>query len=53
MDPDAIVVDLEEPPQKILDWARENIGENPETKCQLICELRDLIYGKDFFLFVL
>lgn len=39
-------LDFGEPPDELLEYARKNIGENPETRCQVISEFRDLIYGK-------
>lgn len=41
-------LDLGEPPQHVLDWAKENIRENPETRDQVIEEFRDMIFGKSF-----
>ncbi|KAH0813344.1 hypothetical protein GEV33_009447 [Tenebrio molitor] len=38
------VLELEEPSQELLDWAKDNIGENSDTKSQMISELRDMIY---------
>lgn len=43
-------LDLGEPPQELLDWARKNLNEDPETRCQVLQELRDIIYGKVFSL---
>lgn len=39
-------LDLGEPSQELLDWAKENINEDPDTKCQVIDELKELIYCK-------
>ncbi|KAK9878603.1 hypothetical protein WA026_022864, partial [Henosepilachna vigintioctopunctata] len=39
-------LDLGEPPQHILNWARENIKENPETRDQVISEFRDIIFER-------
>lgn len=41
-------VDLEmgEPPPELQDYARQHIGEDPNTKLQAIYELREMIYGK-------
>jgi hypothetical protein len=39
-------LDCGEPPQELLEWAKENLGEDPETKCQIISDFRDMIYGK-------
>lgn len=40
-------IDLSEPePQSaVLKWAERNIGENPNTKLELIEEFRDMIFG--------
>lgn len=39
-------IDLEEPTSEdVIKWAKEHIGENPDTKCQFLANLRDLIYG--------
>lgn len=40
-------IDLSEPEphSKMLKWAERNIGENPNTKLELIEELRDMIFG--------
>lgn len=39
-------LDLSEPTEEILLWAKNNINENPDTKYQKLEELRDLIFGK-------
>ncbi|KAF2879460.1 hypothetical protein ILUMI_26707 [Ignelater luminosus] len=39
-------LDLGEPPQEILDYAKKELGEDPETRCQVLEEFRDLIYEK-------
>lgn len=39
-------LDLEEPPQELVDWAKEHLNEDPATRCQVLQELRDMIYGK-------
>ncbi|CAG9864382.1 unnamed protein product [Phyllotreta striolata] len=39
-------LDLEEPPQEVLDWAREHLDENPETRDQVLQDFRDLIYER-------
>lgn len=41
-------LDLGEPPQELADWAKEHLDEDPETRCQVLQELRDMIYGKYF-----
>lgn len=38
-------LDLGEPPQELLEWAKENLNEDPETRCQVLEEFRDMIYG--------
>lgn len=38
-------LDLGEPSQELLNWAKENINEDPETRCQKIQDLRDMIFG--------
>lgn len=37
----------EEPSDELLEWARNHINEDPDSKDQLISELRDMIYGKN------
>ncbi|KAJ8911532.1 hypothetical protein NQ315_005902 [Exocentrus adspersus] len=37
-------LDLGEPPQELIEWARENINEDPETRCQKLEEFRDMIF---------
>lgn len=39
-------LDLGEPPQELVHWAKEHLNEDPETRCQVLQELRDMIYGK-------
>lgn len=39
-------LDLGEPPEELLEWAKENLNEDAETRCQVLQELRDMIYGK-------
>ncbi|KAG5864719.1 hypothetical protein JTB14_034852 [Gonioctena quinquepunctata] len=39
-------LDLGEPPQHLLEWAKENIKEDPETRCQVLQEFRDMIFEK-------
>lgn len=36
----------EEPSDELLEWARKHINEDPDSKDQLISELRDMIYGE-------
>lgn len=40
------VLDLSEPSDELLEWAKENINEDPDTKDLLISELKDMIYEK-------
>ncbi|KAJ0182045.1 hypothetical protein K1T71_002767 [Dendrolimus kikuchii] len=35
-----------EPPPEILEYARQHCGEDPNTRLQAICELRELIYER-------
>ncbi|RZC38379.1 CRAL TRIO domain containing protein [Asbolus verrucosus] len=39
-------LDLGEPSQELLDWAKENIREDPNTKCQLLSDFKDMIYSR-------
>ncbi|RZC32645.1 alpha-tocopherol transfer protein-like [Asbolus verrucosus] len=39
-------LDLGEPPQELLEWAKENLNENPDTRYQVISDLRDMIYAR-------
>ncbi|KAG7207505.1 hypothetical protein KM043_009137 [Ampulex compressa] len=42
-----IALDLEEPPPKeVMEYARREVGETDEVKCQAIHELRELIYER-------
>lgn len=47
LDPDvAFVLDLEEPPKELQEWAKENIRENPDTRCMILEDFRDMIYAR-------
>lgn len=47
LDPEvAFVLDLGEPPKELQEWAKENIRENPDTRCMILEDFRDMIYGK-------
>lgn len=37
---------LGDPKQCLLDYAKEELGEDPETRSQVLQDLRDMIYGK-------
>ncbi|KAF5300281.1 hypothetical protein FQA39_LY11138 [Lamprigera yunnana] len=39
-------LDLGEPPQELLDYAREELGEDPDTRCQILEDFRDFIYER-------
>ncbi|CAH1105866.1 unnamed protein product [Psylliodes chrysocephalus] len=39
-------LDLGEPPQELLDWAREHLNENPETRDQVLQDFRDMIFER-------
>jgi len=38
-------LNLDEPPPEILEYARRELGETDEVKCQMLQEFRDMIYG--------
>lgn len=40
-----ISLDLCEPPPEVIEYARRELGETDEVKCQSLQELRDMIYG--------
>lgn len=42
----AFQLDLGEPSQELLEWAKENLGETEEEKSMKLYELREMIYGK-------
>ncbi|XP_043491337.1 alpha-tocopherol transfer protein-like isoform X1 [Polistes fuscatus] len=37
-------LDLDEPPPEVMEYARREVGETDEVKCQTLQELRDMIY---------
>ncbi|KAH0954008.1 hypothetical protein HN011_006497 [Eciton burchellii] len=39
-------LNLDEPPPEILEYARRELGETDEVKCQMLQEFRDMIYEK-------
>lgn len=39
-------LDLGPPPPEVMEYAKREVNEDPETRCQVISELRDMIYGK-------
>ncbi|XP_030761144.1 clavesin-2-like [Sitophilus oryzae] len=39
-------LDLGEAPQQLQEWAQENIRENPDTRCLLIEDFKDMIYAR-------
>lgn len=39
-------LDLGAPPKELLEFARKELGENPETRVQVLEDLRDYIYGQ-------
>lgn len=39
-------LDLGEPSKELLEYAQKEIGEDPETRCQVLAEFKDLIFGK-------
>lgn len=38
-------LDLGEPPPELQEYARVQCGEDPNTRLQSICDLKDMIYG--------
>lgn len=38
-------LDLNEPPPEVMEYARRELGETDEVKCQTLQEFRDMIYG--------
>lgn len=44
-DDEIVNLDLDEPPPDVMEYARREVGETDEVKCQTLQELRDLIYG--------
>lgn len=41
----AAELDLGEPSDELKDFARRNLGESPDTRLNLVQELRNMIYG--------
>lgn len=39
-------LNLNPPTKEMVEWAKENIREDPDKTCQLIEDLRDIIYSK-------
>lgn len=39
-------LDLGDPPKELLEWAKKNINENPDTRCKDLEEFRDMIFSK-------
>lgn len=35
---------------ELVEYAKKEMNEDPETRCQVISDLRDMIYGKHCFL---
>lgn len=46
LDDEQIRLDLSEPSPDVMEYARRELGETEEVKCQMLQELRDMIYGK-------
>lgn len=40
-----VSLDLSEPSPEVMEYARKELGETDEVKCQTLQELRDMIYG--------
>ena len=45
-DDEELTLDLDVIPEEVLEYARCELGETDEVKCQTIHELREMIYGK-------
>ncbi|XP_025161259.1 alpha-tocopherol transfer protein isoform X3 [Harpegnathos saltator] len=43
---ETISLDLSEPPPEVMEYARREVGETDEVKCQTLQEFRDMIYEK-------
>jgi hypothetical protein len=41
-------LDLGEPPDNVKEFARQHIGEQPDTRSSVLQEFRDMIYGKSY-----
>ncbi|XP_051153477.1 alpha-tocopherol transfer protein-like isoform X2 [Leptopilina boulardi] len=41
-----LTLDLEEPSQEVMEYARRELGETEEVKCQTLQELREMIYER-------
>jgi hypothetical protein len=41
-------LDLGEPPDDLKEFARQQIGESPDTRSGLVQEFKEMIYGKGF-----
>lgn len=44
-DDEQISLDLTDPPPEVMEYARRELGETDEVKCQSLQEFRDMIYG--------
>lgn len=47
LEDEQISLDLSEPPPEVMEYARREVGETEEVKCQMLQEFRDLIYGNN------
>ncbi|XP_046620963.1 alpha-tocopherol transfer protein-like isoform X2 [Neodiprion virginianus] len=45
-DDEEVALDLSEPPEEVMEYARTQLGETDEVKCLTIDELRDMIYER-------
>ncbi|XP_026827791.1 alpha-tocopherol transfer protein [Ooceraea biroi] len=46
LEDEQVSLDLSEPPPEILEYARRELGETDEVKCQMLQEFRDMIYER-------
>lgn len=44
-DDEQVNLDLKDPPPEVMEYARRELGETDEIKCQSLQEFRDIIYG--------
>jgi len=39
-------LDLDEPPQDVLEWAQKNLNEDPDTRCKVLEDFRNMIFSE-------
>ena len=50
LDDEQITLDLSEPPPEVMEYARMELGETEEVKCQTLQEFRDMIFGNSNYI---